>query len=107
MAAEIYAKIDQQCGWWETFSKIVPVASTLMFVLAWYISRDLSETLLVTGIAFLCITVTVWWFWAVRSIGHLARVNYHMLSRMSEIHQELTSARKELQEMQTNVKGIL
>lgn len=104
MAAEIYAKIDRQCTWWDTFAKIVPVSGVMIFLTIWFIHRDITETIIVTGSSLICVTLALWWYWAVRSIAHLARSNWIMHEKLQDIHHELTQARHELQNIRTNLK---
>lgn len=104
MAAEIYAKIQQQCGWWDTFAKIVPASGVMIFLIIWFVHRDVTETVIATGLSVMCITLALWWYWAVTSIAHLAHSNWLMHEKMSQIHRELTSARGELREIRSNLK---
>jgi len=107
MAAEIYAKIERQCGWWEMYARVAPVASLMMFLIIWYFSRELVETVIVTGVALLCGTLVTWWYWAVRSVAQLARSNWIMHEKLGDIHQEIRYAKAELQELKKDVPSLL
>lgn len=104
MSSEVYAKIEQQCSWWDMFSRIVPVGGIMMFLAVWYIGRDLVETVIVTGIALICVTFAFWWYWSVRSIAHLARSNWLLHDKMKNIHQELCDAKQELRDIKNELK---
>lgn len=104
MTIHLYEAIEKQCSWWEMYARIVPVGGIMMFLLTWYISRNLSETIITTGIALLCITFAVWWYWAVVSIAKLARSNKVLLGKMQEIHSELCYARNELQSVKQGLQ---
>jgi hypothetical protein len=107
MSSEIYAKINQQCSWWEIFARVVPIGGVMIFIIMWTVSRNWTETLVATAITLICMTMVIWWYWAVISIGQLARSHWLMHEKLQDIHQELTSARQELQALKQNVKRVL
>jgi hypothetical protein len=107
MAGEVYAKIERQCGWWEVYARTVPIAGIIMFLIVWHLGHDLIDTLIATGTAVICATFAVWWWWAVQSVAHLARSHWIMHEKIQDIHQELTSARQDLQALRQNVKRVL
>ena len=104
MSAEIYAKINRQCTWWDTFAKIVPISGVMIFLIIWFVNHDVTEALVFTGLSVMCVTLALWWYWAVTSIAHLAHSNWVMHEKMHAIHQELTSARHELKDIRTSLK---
>lgn len=104
MAGEVYAKIERQCTWWEIFSKVIPISGVIIFLAVWYVSRELIETVIATGISLMCVTFAIWWYWAINSVAHLARSNWIMHEKIKNIHEELCSARQELQDIKTSLK---
>lgn len=104
MASDIYARIERQCGWWDVYARTVPVAGIIMFLIVWHLGHDLVDTLIATGTAMVCATFAVWWWWAVKSVAHLARSNWIMHEKLGDIHQELCDAKQELKNIKLELK---
>lgn len=107
MVSNIYAKIERQCGWWDMFARTVPVGGIMIFMIVWLLHRDITETLIVTGLSVMCITLALWWYWAITSIAHLARSNFIIHDKLGNILQEIQATKHELQEIKKDVTDIL
>jgi uncharacterized membrane protein YfbV (UPF0208 family) len=85
------------------YGRIMPTASIIMVLILYLINGSFYESIVYTGITAFAITMTVWWFWAVRSIGSLAQSNWLLHQHTEEIVNELKHARRDLQEIRNQV----
>jgi hypothetical protein len=77
----------------------MPTASIILILILYLINGSFYQSILYTGITAVAITMAVWWFWAVRSIGALAQSNWLLHKHTEEIVTELKHARRDLQEI--------
>ena len=103
MSSKLYKQIETQCTWWDMYGRIMPTASIIMVLILYLINGSFYESMLYTGITAFAVTMTVWWFWAVRSIGALAQSNWLLHQHTEEIVNELKHARHDLQEIKNQV----
>jgi hypothetical protein len=81
------------------YGRIMPTASIILILILYLINGSFYQSILYTGITAFAITMAVWWFWAVRSIGALAQSNWLLHKHTEEIVTELKHARRDLQEI--------
>jgi hypothetical protein len=81
------------------YGRIMPTASIILILILYLINGSFYQSMLYTGITVFAITMAVWWFWAVRSIGALAQSNWLLHKHTEEIVTELKHARRDLQEI--------
>ncbi len=99
MSSKLYKQIETQCTWWDMYGRIMPTASIILILILYLINGSFYQSILYTGITAFAITMAVWWFWAVRSIGALAQSNWLLHKHTEEIVTELKHARRDLQEI--------
>jgi uncharacterized membrane protein YfbV (UPF0208 family) len=85
------------------YGRIMPTASIIMVLILYLINGSFYQSILYTAITAFAITMTVWWFWAVRSIGSLAKSNWLLHQHTEEIVNELKHARQDLREIRNQV----
>jgi len=81
----------------------MPTASIILILILYLINGSFYQSILYTAITAVAITMTVWWFWAVRSIGSLAQSNWLLHQHTEEIVNELKHARQDLREIKNQV----
>ena len=99
MSSKLYKQIETQCTWWDMYGRIMPTASIILILILYLVNGSFYQSMLYTGITAFAITMAVWWFWAVRSIGALAQSNWLLHKHTEEIVTELKHARRDLQEI--------
>jgi hypothetical protein len=85
------------------YGRIMPTASIILILILYLINGSFYQSILYTGITAVAVTMSVWWFWAVRSIGSLAQSNWLLHQHTEEIVTELKHARRDLREIKNQV----
>jgi hypothetical protein len=85
------------------YGRIMPTASAILILILYLVNGSFYQSVLYAGITAFAITLSVWWFWAVRSIGQLAQSNWLLHKHTEEIVTELRHARHDLKEMRNQV----
>ena len=99
MNSKLYKQIETQCTWWDMYGRIMPTASIILILILYLMNGSFYQSILYTGITAFAVTMAVWWFWAVRSIGALAQSNWLLHKHTEEIVTEIQHARRDLQEI--------
>jgi hypothetical protein len=99
MSSKLFKQIETQCTWWDMYGRIMPTASIILILILYLLNGSFYQSILYTAITAFAITMAVWWFWAVRSIGILAQSNWLLHKHTEEIVTELKHARRDLQEI--------
>jgi len=99
MSSKLYKQIEAECTWWDMYGRIAPTASAILVIILYLMNGSFYQSILYTGITAFAVTMTVWWVWAVRSIGQLAQSNWILHRHTEEIVSELKHARQDLQEI--------
>jgi len=103
MSSKLYKQIETQCTWWDTYGRIMPTAAAILIVILYLVNGNFYQSVMYAGITAVAITMSVWWFWAVRSIGSLAQSNWLLHQHTEEIVNELKHARQDLREIRNQV----
>jgi hypothetical protein len=77
----------------------MPTASAILIAILYLINGNFYQSVLYAGITAVAITMSVWWFWAVRSIGALAQSHWLLHEHTEEIVREIQHARQDLREI--------
>lgn len=106
MSSKQFKQIETQCTWWDMYGRIMPTACAILVAVLFLLDQGLYKSMIITGITLFAVTMAVWWYWAVRSIGILAQSNWIMHGHTEEIVRELQHARKDLQEIRRDLAPV-